>query len=70
MSPRKANKYLKASTITLGGLYMPLAMFIGYCFGVGRILAGSIAMAGYILVSLIDGYIFWALIDRQENKDG
>lgn len=58
-------KYLKITTIILGGLYMPLAMFIGYSFGVGSYLAGSIAMGTYIFLSLIDGIIFWKLLDSR-----
>lgn len=67
MSHRNTRKYFKTSTIILGGLYMPLAMFIGYSFGAEHFLAGSVAMAGYIVLSLIDGYIFWKLIEGAKN---
>ena len=62
------NRHLKVVTIILGGVYMPFAMYIGYCFGAGRILAGSIAMGFYIILSITDGYIFWKLLGGLNDK--
>ncbi len=63
---RSVRKYLKLTTIILGGLYMPLAMFIGYSYGVGSYLVGSAVMGVYILLSLIDGIIFWKLLESRK----
>ena len=59
------NRLLKIITIILGGVYLPLSLYIGYCFGAGEYQAGYIAIGIYTLLIIIDGCIFWRLIDKK-----
>ena len=54
--------HLKIVTITLGAIFMPLAMYVGYSFGSEKYVQGLIAMGIYCALCVIDGVIFWKLI--------
>ena len=60
--------HLKAVTIILGGIYMPFAMFIGYSFGAGKYTAGFISLGIYAVLSIIDGCIFWKLLEMRNDR--
>jgi len=43
-------------------------MFVGFCFGEGRYFTGLVALSAQALVALIDGYIwFWVLENMREK---
>jgi hypothetical protein len=60
-------KLLKATTIMIGALSIPWGTFIGFCFGEGRYSIALVALCLQVVVSLVDGFIwFWVL----ENMKG
>ncbi|NWF77687.1 MAG: hypothetical protein HXY36_03735 [Chloroflexi bacterium] len=62
MSLRTKYAVLKATTIVLGALSIPWSTFVGFCFGEGRYFTGVVALCIQTAVALIDGYIwFWVL---------
>jgi hypothetical protein len=59
---------LKATTIVIGALSIPWSTFVGYCFGEGRYFIGLVALCLQTAVSLVDGYIwFWVLENMRER---
>jgi hypothetical protein len=60
-------KLLKATTIVIGALSIAWGTFIGFCFGEGRYSIAVVALCLQVAISLVDGYIwFWVL----ENMKG
>ncbi len=68
MNLQKRYRLLKMTTIVMGAFYAPLSMYIGYCFGSGQYLVGCIALGGEVLMALIDGLIFWRLLEKLNGK--
>jgi hypothetical protein len=64
------NKYriLKAITIAIGALSIPWGTFIGFCFGEGRYSIGLVALCAQVAVSLIDGYIWFWVLENMKDK--
>ena len=56
---------LKIITILLGGLYAPLGVFIGYCLGTKQYRRGFMVLGIQVILSLVDGLIYWYLIEQQ-----
>ena len=70
MSLRTKYKMLKATTIAIGALSIPWGTFIGYCFGEGRCSIGLVALCAQVAVSLIDGYVwFWVMENMKEKME-
>ena len=61
-------KLLKATTIVIGALSIPWGTFIGFCFGEGRYFTGLVALCVQVAVSLIDGYIWFWVLENMKNK--
>jgi hypothetical protein len=59
---------LKATTIALGALSIPWGTFIGFCFGEGRYSIGVVALCVQTVVALIDGYIWFWVLENMANK--
>jgi hypothetical protein len=59
---------LKATTIALGALSIPWGTFIGYCFGEGRYFIGVVALCLQTVVALIDGYIWFWVLENMANR--
>ncbi len=75
MSLHSKYTLLRATTITLGAVSIPLSTFVGFCFGDGRYSMGMVFLGLQTLLSLLDGYIwFWVLehmdyrIKEEERK--
>ena len=64
------NKYviLKAITIFIGALSIPWSTFVGFCFGEGRYFIGVVALCCQTAVSLIDGYIWFWVLENMRNR--
>lgn len=63
-------RLLKATTITVGALSIPWGTYIGFCFGEGRYATGLIALSFQVAVSLVDGYVwFWVLENMKDKID-
>ncbi len=58
-------RLLKTITIALGAIYPPLSFYAGYCIGSGDTLRGLISLIGYSVLCLIDGHIYWHLIEAR-----
>ena len=70
MNLRAKYKMLKAMTIVLGALSIPWGTFIGYCFGEGRYFIGLVALCIQVAVSLVDGYVwFWVMENMKEKME-
>jgi hypothetical protein len=70
MNLRMKYKMLKATTIAIGALSIPWGTFIGFCFGEGRYTIGLAALCAQVVISLVDGYIwFWVLENMKEKMD-
>ena len=68
MSLQAKYRMLKTMTIVIGALSIPWGTFIGYCFGEGRYVTGVVALCVQVAVSVIDGYIwFWVLENMKEK---
>ncbi len=67
---RLQTKYfmLKATTIFFGALSIPWSTFTGYCFGDGRYFTGIVSLAAQTIVALIDGYIWFWVLENMKNK--
>ncbi len=61
-------KLLKATTIVVGALSIPWGTFIGFCFGEGRYFTGLVALCVQVAVSLIDGYVWFWVLENMRNK--
>ncbi|MBI4187958.1 MAG: hypothetical protein HY529_02005 [Chloroflexi bacterium] len=61
-------KMLKATTVVIGALSIPWGTFIGFCFGEGRYSTGLVALSVQVVVSLIDGYIWFWVLENMRNK--
>ncbi len=61
-------KLLKATTIVIGALSIPWGTFIGFCFGEGRYFTGLVALCVQVVVSLIDGYVWFWVLENMRNK--
>jgi len=59
---------LKATTIVLGALMIPWSTFVGFCFGEGRYFIGVVALCCQTAVSLIDGYIWFWVLENMRAK--
>jgi hypothetical protein len=68
MSLQAKYKLLKAITVAIGALSIPWGTFIGYCFGEGRYSIGLVALCGQVAVSLIDGYIWFWVLENMKGK--
>jgi hypothetical protein len=63
-------KILKATTIVIGALNIPWGTYIGFCFGAGRYSIGLVALCVQVAVSLVDGYIwFWVLENMRQKME-
>ena len=63
-------KMLKAMTIVIGALSIPWGTFIGFCFGEGRYSIALVALSVQVAVSLVDGYIwFWVMENMKEKME-
>jgi len=63
-------KMLKAMTIVIGALSIPWGTFIGFCFGEGRYSIALVALCVQVAVSLVDGYIwFWVMENMKEKME-
>jgi hypothetical protein len=64
------NKYivLKAATIFCGALSIPWSTFTGFCFGDGRYFTGLVSLTAQTVVALIDGYIWFWVLENMKNK--
>jgi len=67
---RLQTKYmiLKATTIFFGAISIPWSTFTGYCFGDGRYLTALISLACQTVVALVDGYIWFWVLENMKNK--
>ena len=61
-------KLLKATTIVIGALSIPWGTFIGFCFGEGRYFTGLVALSAQVVVSLMDGYIWFWVLENMKDK--
>lgn len=68
MSLQTKYTILKSITIALGALSIPWGTFIGFCFGEGRYFIGLVALCAQTLVSLVDGYIWFWVLENMENR--
>ncbi len=68
MNLRTKYKILKATTILIGALSIPWGTFIGFCFGEGRYSIGLAALCVQVAVSLIDGYIWFWVLENMKGK--
>jgi len=68
MSLRTKYSLLKATTIVISALSIPWGTFIGYCFGEGRYTEGIIALSLQTAVSLVDGYIWFWVLENMRNR--
>jgi len=70
MSLRTKYAVLKATTIALGALSIPWSTYVGFCFGEGRYSTAVVALCVQTVVSLIDGYIwFWVLENMKKRLE-
>jgi len=67
---RLQTKYiiLKATTIFFGALSIPWSTFTGFCFGDGRYLTGLVSLGLQTGVALVDGYIWFWVLENMKNK--
>src|SRR5512136_2913252 len=67
---RLQTKYmvLKATTIFCGALSIPWSTFTGFCFGDGRYVTGLVSLAIQTVVALVDGYIWFWVLENMKNK--
>lgn len=67
---RTRNKYmlLKGTTIFFGALSIPWSTFTGFCFGDGRYFTGLVSLAAQTAVALVDGYIWFWVLENMKNK--
>ncbi len=68
MNLRTKYKLLKATTIVIGALSIPWGTFIGYCFGERQYFIGLVALCAQVVVSLIDGYIWFWVLENMRDK--
>ena len=68
MNLRTKYKMLKATTILIGALSIPWGTFIGFCFGEGRYSTGLVALCVQVVVSLIDGYVWFWVLENMRDK--
>ena len=61
-------KMLKATTIFFGALSIPWSTFTGFCFGDGRYFTGIVSLAAQTVVALVDGYIWFWVLENMKNK--
>ena len=59
---------LKSVTIAISALSIPWGTFIGFCFGDGRYVIGIIALCVLTTVSLLDGYIWFWVLESMRNR--
>lgn len=59
---------LKSVTIAISALSIPWGTFIGFCFGDGRYVIGVIALCVQTAVSLVDGYIWFWVLENMRNR--
>jgi len=68
MRIQKKYMILKATTIALGALTIPWGTFTGYCLGEGRFLTGLVSLCLQTLVALVDGYIWFWVLENMRNR--
>ena len=68
MSLRTKYTILKATTIVIGALSIPWSTFVGFCFGEGRYFTGLVALCLQTVVSLVDGYIWFWVLENMRNR--
>jgi hypothetical protein len=68
MNLRNKYRILKATTIAIGALSIPWGTYIGFCFGEGRYSTGLVALCAQVAVSLIDGYIWFWVLENMRDK--
>ena len=68
MKLQKKYVVLKATTIFFGALSIPWSTFTGFCFGDGRYSTGLISLAAQTVVALLDGYIWFWVLENMRNK--
>lgn len=68
MSLRTKYTVLKAITIVLGAMSIPLSTFVGFAFGEGRYFVGIIALSAQTALALADGYIWFWVLENMRNR--
>jgi hypothetical protein len=68
MSLQTKYSLLKGTTIVLGALGIPWSTFVGFCFGEGRYFTGLVALCAQALVALMDGYIWFWVLENMRDK--
>ena len=68
MNLRTKYAMLKATTIVIGALSIPVSTFVGFCFGEGRYSIGVVALCAQTVVSLADGYIWFWVLENMKGK--
>jgi hypothetical protein len=68
MSLRTKYTVLKAITIVLGALSIPWSTYVGFCFGEGRYSTGVVALCAQTVVSLVDGYIWFWVLENMKRR--
>ena len=68
MSLRSKYLLLRATTIALGALSIPLSTFVGFCFGEGRYSVGMVFLGLQTFLSLLDGFIWFWVLEHMDAK--
>jgi hypothetical protein len=68
MSLRSKYQLLRATTIALGALSIPLSTFVGFCFGDGRYSVGVVFLGVQTFLSLLDGFIWFWVLEHMDAK--
>jgi hypothetical protein len=68
MSLRSKYMLLRATTIALGALSIPLSTFVGFCFGEGRYSTGVVFLGLQTFLSLLDGFIWFWVLEHMDAK--
>jgi len=68
MNLRTKYAMLKATTIVIGALSIPVSTFVGFCFGEGRYFTGLVVLCAQIVVALADGYIWFWVLENMKGK--
>ena len=68
MNLRTKYAMLKATTIVIGALSIPVSTFVGFCFGEGRYFTGLVVLCAQTVVALADGYIWFWVLENMRNR--
>jgi hypothetical protein len=59
---------LKATTIVIGAVSIPVSTFVGFCFGEGRYFTAVVVLCAQTVVALADGYIWFWVLENMKNR--